>query len=438
MSSMEYQFSIAISIFALTFLGIIFEVYNKALLAIFGGMLMVLTGVLNFEEAASAVDLDTIGLLIGMMLIVDVVNISGIFSWMSVKIAKLTRGKPWLIFILFCTITFLFSTFLNNVTVILIILPVVLALTKGIGLEPKFFIIATIFYSIIGGALTLIGDPTNVIIGTKAGLGFNEFIINMSIPVLSIFVVLLLVLMVTNWYALKPISGNLKQLFLSNLLIQKIESQFVKKEISASFIIKIVSVFILVMLGFVFGDSLGLNPSVIALTGGTILFLITSKYSSINESLPKIEWPTLFFFSGLFVLVAGLEKVGFLEMIGHQVIGVADNYLYLLLILLWISGFASMIIDNVPFVTMMIPVVLQVQETLPPDVDSQLLWWAMALGATLGGCGSPIGSAVNVVSLELAHKNGYHISSVAYLKIAFPLTLLMLGICSLYFIFLLR
>jgi Na+/H+ antiporter NhaD/arsenite permease-like protein len=436
---MEFSFYASITIFVISFLAIIFDVFPKSLVAITGALLMVLFGVLPFENALAAVDLETIGLLMGMMLMVDIVSGSGVFSWLSVKMTKFTGGKPWLIFLLFAIITALASTFLNNVTVLLIVLPIVLALTKGIGLNVKPFVIATIFFSIIGGALTLIGDPTNVIVGTAVGLSFNNFLFNLWIPITAVSVAVLAVFVAFNWSSLKPISGNLRQLFISHLLIQKIEYKFGRQELSRSFIAKVLLIMFVVVLGFIFGDHLGLEPTVVALLGAMVLFFVTTKHSSIYESLTKVEWPTLLFFAGLFVMVAGLKHVGALEMIGNLFIDLTEGYSFLmmLLALLWLAGIASMLIDNVPFVTMMIPIVLQIQATLDPTLPLDQLWWAMALGACLGGCGSPIGSSANVVALGLAEKSGFVITNKEYVMTALPLTLLMLTVCSIYFVLLL-
>lgn len=434
---MDPLFYIAIGIFVISFLAIIFDLFPKPLVAIFGALMMIIFGVLDFDEAIRAIDFETIGLLMGMMIMVDIVNTSGVFSWLSVKIAKYTGGKPWLIFLLFIMIMALASTFLNNVTVILIVVPIVLALTKGIGLDSKPFVIAMIFFSIIGGTATLIGDPTNIIIGSAADLSFNDFIRNLITPISLVSIVVAFLLAIIYWSSLRPISSNLKQLFVSHLLIQKIEHEFGKQELTKSFVIKVLVLMALTMLGFVLESYINLPVSVISLTGAMLLLFLTTKHSSIYESLTRVEWPTLFFFTGLFIMVAALQKIGVLSMLGQEFIGLTDDYLTLLLLLLWIAGIVSMLIDNVPFVTMMIPIVFQIQGTLPPDVNAQLLWWALSLGACLGGCGSPIGSSANVVALGIAHKNGVEISSMQYLKVAFPLTIVMLGICSLYFVVLL-
>ncbi|MGE3278872.1 MAG: SLC13 family permease [Candidatus Altimarinota bacterium] len=431
---MDFFSLTAIAIFVVSFLAIIFDVFPKALITILGALLMIIFHILDFEEAILAIEFETIGLLMGMMIMVDIVESSGVFSWMSVQLAKLTGGKPWLIFLLFILIIAFSSAFLDNVTTLLIVLPILLALTKGIGLNSKIFVVATIFFSIIGGTATLIGDPTNVIIGTSANLSFNDFISNLTLPLSLVSIFVFLILSVRHWNSLCPIKGNLKQLFVSHLMIEKIEHDFGKQELTSSFIIKVLVILGLTILGFIFQPSIGLPVSVIALTGSMVLLLLTTQHASIYKSLAHVEWTTLFFFMGLFIMVAGLEKVGVLSVIGEMFIGLTDNYLSLILVLLWTAGIASMLIDNVPFVTMMIPIVFQIQASLPPDVDGQLLWWALSLGACLGGTGSPIGSSANVIALGIARKNSIELTSFEYIKLAFPLTITMLIVCSLYFV----
>ncbi|MDP3976116.1 MAG: SLC13 family permease [bacterium] len=431
---MDLQLLVALSIFSVALVTIILEFLDKSLVAMFGAVLMIILGILNFDEAIGAINFETLGLLIGMMIIVDLVNSSGVFSWVNVNIARLTGGRPWLIFFVFVLVTALFSTFLGNVTTVLVIVPIVMTLTKGLGLNSKLFLVALILFAIAGGAMSLIGDPSNIIIGSAAKLSFNDFIGHQIIPVSAVMTVLLLILALSRWEALRPIAGNLRQLFISHLLIQKIEQVFGRQEISRLLVVKVLFVLFLTLLGFIFQDHLNLPISVISLTGALVLLIATTKHASIRETLEKVEWPTLFFFIGLFIMVAGLEKVGLLEVVGHGIIGITDSYLILLLIVLWTAGFVSMVVDNVPFVTIMIPLIFQIQTSLPADTNSQLLWWALSLGACLGGSGSPIGASANVVSIGLAEKAGVSISLREYLKIGFPMTVLMLMVASLYFV----
>lgn len=431
---MDLLFVAALSVFIVSFLTIVFEVFDKAIAAMAGAVIMIFLGILTFDQAIEAVDFETIGLLMGMMILVDLASSSGVFSWLNVKIARLTKGQPWLIFLLFIVVTFLFSAFLDNVTTMLIIVPVVLSLTKGMGLNSKFFLVALILFSNIGGGLTLIGDPTNIIIGSAAKLSFNDFIQNLIIPISAVSIVISLLMGIFNWRALKPTTGNLKQLFVSNLLIQKIEIQFVQKALRPSFIIKVLCVLALTLLGFIFQPYIGVPVSVMAISGAIILLLMTTEHASVHDSLAKVEWPTLFFFAGLFMMVAGLEQVGLLELIGNTVISFSDDYLTLILLILWSSAIVSMLLDNIPFVTVMVPIIFQVQPFLPTGVDPNMLWWALSLGAVLGACGTPIGSSANVVSMGVARRNGINVSFLDYLKIGLPLTFAALSIASMYFI----
>jgi Na+/H+ antiporter NhaD/arsenite permease-like protein len=433
-AAMDLLFVAALSVFIVSFLTIVFEVFDKAIAAMAGAVIMIFLGILTFDEAIEAVDFETIGLLMGMMILVDLASSSGVFSWLNVKIARLTRGQPWLIFILFIVVTLLFSAFLDNVTTMLIIVPVVLSLTKGMGLDSKFFLVALIIFSNIGGGLTLIGDPTNIIIGSAAKLSFNDFIKNLIIPISAVVVVLGVLMGTFRWRALKPTTGNLRQLFVSNLLIQKIEIQFGQKALRSSFIAKVLIVLGATILGFIFQPYIGVPVSVMAVTGAIVLLLMTTEHASVHESLAKVEWPTLFFFAGLFMMVAGLEEVGLLELIGNSIIGFSDDYLSLLLMVLWSSAIVSMLLDNIPFVTVMVPIIFQVQPFLPAGVDPNMLWWALSLGAVLGACGTPIGSSANVVSMGVARRNGVNVSFLDYLKISLPLTFVALSIASAYFI----
>ncbi len=430
---MDILFVIALGIFIVSFLTMIFEVYDKALVAMSGAILMIICRVLTFEEALEAIDFETIGLLMGMMILVDIASSSGVFSWLNTKIAKLTRGQPWLIFLLFVTVTALFSAFLDNVTTMLIIVPIVMALTKGMGLNSKFFLISLVLFSNIGGALTLIGDPTNIIIGTAAKLSFNQFIWNLFIPISAVALVLITLLGFTHWDDLKSTRGNLKQLFVSHMLIKKIEHVFGRGSMTKSFVMKVLMVLFATLLSFVLQQYIGLPVSVLAISGALILLLITNDQSSIHDSLAKVEWTTLFFFAGLFVMVAGLEHVGLLEQIGEGIIQYSDDYQKLILIILWSSAIISMLLDNIPFVTVMVPIIFQVQPFIPAGVDPNLMWWALSLGACIGACGTPVGSSANVVGIGMAKKHGVNISFLNYIKIGLPLTMVALSICSIYF-----
>jgi len=425
---------LALGIFAFAFAFIVFEVWDKSLIALFGAMLMVIFGVLTPDEALAAIEFETILLLLAMMILVNIASKSGIFEWLNVKIASFTKGNPLYIFLFFSLITAVFSAFLDNVTTVILIVPLTIELVRGMGKDPKPYIFAEIFFSNIGGGLTLIGDPPNIIIGGSTGLSFLDFIVNLWIPILAASIFTLLVFGIWHWKKLRPISDNLIELFTANIIIKKIKNKFVKTTIHKDFVIKVVAVLSLTTIGFLVQHQLGLPNYVIAFTAAIALGLITSKRISIHDSFSSVEWTTLFFFAGLFIMVAGVEKTGILESLSHYVAGSTTNLFYLSLLVLWISGLVSMVLDNIPFVTVMIPVIMGIQAQLGGS-DTSILWWALSLGACLGGNGTIIGASANVISVDLARKRGVRISFIEYMKFSFPVTLGILLICSAYLFF---
>ncbi len=302
------------------------------------------------------------------------------------------------------------------------------------GKDPKPYIMAEIFFANIGGALTLIGDPPNIIIGGATGYNFLDFIVNLWIPILAVAIAVLIVLVIKNWKTIKPISGNLIDLVIANIIIRKVKMKFVKKTIHKDFVIKVILALLLTTVGFLMQSYIQLPNYVIAFTAAIILGIVTSKKASIHDSFRSVEWTTLFFFAGLFIMVAGIEKTGVLEHLSHYIANSTSDIFVLALIILWVSGLVSMVLDNIPFVTVMIPVIMGIQAQFG-TTDVTILWWALSLGACLGGNGTLIGASANVISADLAKKNGVHISFLSYMKFSLPITLGMLVICSAYLYF---
>ncbi|MDA1060727.1 MAG: ArsB/NhaD family transporter [bacterium] len=421
---------LTLGIFFLAFAFVVLEVYDKSLVALSGALMMIILGVLSPEEAIAAIEFETILLLMAMMILVNIASKSGVFSWLNVKIAALTRGNPLAIFLFFSLVTALFSAFLDNVTTVILIVPLTIELVKGMGKDPKPYIFAEIIFSNIGGALTLIGDPPNIIIGGATGFNFLDFVVNLWIPILGSIVFALAFFLLFYWKNLKPISNNLIELCIANVTIKKIKHKFVQKTLHRDFIVRVVSILLLTIIGFFLQDLIGLPTYIIALAFAILLGLLTDKRVHIEESFKSIEWTTLFFFAGLFIMVAGVETTGLLESLSHWVAGSTTDILHLSLIILWVSGLTSMVLDNIPFVTIMIPVIVGIQSQIPGDTT--ILWWALSLGACLGGNGTLIGASANVVSADLARKQGINISFLNYMKFSFPLTIGVLLICSLY------
>lgn len=435
----------AISIFCAALFFIIFEKVDKAIVAIIGAALMIFSGVLSYEEAIMSVNMETIMLLTGMMIILEVFVQSQIFAWVNTKIVTVTKANPLKLFVLLMLMTFGFSTILDNVTVILIVVPITVLLTKGIGLDPKLFVIAETVFSDIGGALTYIGDPANILIGSQAGLTFNDFIVNLWVPVFSIVIVILSLLIIVYWKKIRPIDDDMTKLFLSYLLIRKIEYQFSRKVLKKSFIIPTVTIFALTILAFMAERSLGLPPiGVIAIFSAMVLLVFTYKHINFHSVLYKVEWSTLFFFAGLFIMAHGLETTGVLDSLAHTLTALTSDYSYLLLIIVWGTAIVSMSINNIPFVTIMIPIVKEIQTALPATMPSEalaympdlmLMWWALSLGTVIGGNATPIGSSANMVAVGLAAKGDIKISFIEFFKLAFPMTIISLGIISAYLLF---
>lgn len=426
---------LTLGIFFLTFALIIFEAYDKSILALLGALLMVILGIISPDEAIGAIEFETILLLLSMMILVNIASKSGIFDWLNVKIASLTRGNPLAIFLLFSAVTMVFSAILDNVTTVILIVPLTIQLVRGMGKDPKPYIIAEMIFSNIGGAMTLIGDPSNILIGGASGYNFLEFLKNLWIPTLLSAVFAVLAIVIFNWKKLRPISDDLVDLCIANVTINKIKHKYSQSTIHKDFVLKVVAVLVLTIVGFLAQSLIGLPTYVIAFAAAMLLGLLCSKRVDMHVALSSVEWTTLFFFAGLFIMVRGVEETGLLQEMSHWITGTTDDIFYLSLIILWMTGIISMLLDNIPFVTVMIPVIIGMQAHLGADVDSSVLWWALSLGACLGGNGTLVGASANVVSAGLAKKEGVNISFLGYLKFGLPMTFGFLLISSGYLFF---
>ncbi len=428
------MFTLALVVFSVSLLLIIFDFADKTVVATLGALALIIFGVLNFEEAMLAIDFETIGLLLGLMILVAVAQHSGMFDWLNNKIAQTSKGSPLAIFILFSVLTFFASTVLNNAPVVLLIIPVALALSKGLGLNSKLIAIAIAIFSNIGGALTLIGDPPNTIIGIQAKLSFISFLENLWLPVLVMSILIIAYMTIINWKSLKPINKSLPKLLISDLIIKRIGYQFAGKGVdfylTALSLLTIAASLVL----FIAQPLLGINVGVIGLAVGFIIALLVYRKVHFLELAKEVEWDSLIFFAALFIQVAALEKVGFLSMITNAIAGYSDNYTILLMVIVWGIGLASMVINNIPFVALMIPVIFELQTKLTGTPHLDLLWWALALGACLGGNGTIIGSSSGILAVNLAKKAGVNISFKDFAVIGVPVTLISLAVSSLYLI----
>ena len=364
-----------------------------------------------------------------MMTIVAILRQSGFFSIVSVKIAELTKGSPLKILVLFSVVTAVLSALLDNVTTVLIVIPIVIELTAGMGLDPKIYVISQAVISNIGGAATLIGDPPNIIIGSKVGLNFNQFIINLTIPVSIAFAAALLYFWLANKEKFKPIDTNLSKLFSVQLLLEKIRFNYLNIRIDRIFLTKSLACLGLAIILFVTQTVTKLSPGVVALFVAMILFVITKV--NVEHMLEEIEWSTLLFFAGLFILVGVLEEKGVIEWIAQNVfLRIGDNPYVVVLVVLWVSGIVSGFLDNIPFTITMIPIVQLMLESNP--IPNNILWWALSLGACLGGNLTMIGASANIVSIGMAKKFNQNISFLAFMKSSAVITLITLAIASVY------
>ena len=422
---------ISIIVFLVVYIAIIFELVNKAVAAFSGVAVLMLLHVIDEHHAINFIDFETIMLLFGMMIIVGVLKHSGLFTIISVRISELTRGNPVKILILFSVVTALMSAFLDNVTTVLIIIPIIIELTRGLGLDPKKYVLSQAIISNIGGTATLIGDPPNVIIGSKVGLTFNQFLFNLAPPVLVIFTVVLAYIWIVNRDQFKPINTNIIKLFTVNLLLEKIRHEFLSIKIDYRLMTKGLIFLVIAILLFVSQTITGLAPGIIAISAGIFLVLVSGM--NLEQAMEEVEWSTLMFFVGLFILVGALEEYGVIEWIAHNVfLNVGNNPYVVVLVVEWVAGIASGFLDNIPFTITMIPII-EIMNDANPHFHN-LLWWALALGACLGGNITIIGASANIVSIGIAKKYGVKISFLDFMKFGAVISFISLTIASLYLI----
>lgn len=421
--------TVPIIVFLIVYALITFELVNKAVSALLGVMVLLILHVVDEHTAASLIDFETIMLLLGMMSIVAVLRKSGFFSILSVKIAEMTKGNPLKILILFSIVTAVLSAFLDNVTTVLIIIPIIIELTRGMGLDPKIYVISQAVISNVGGTATLIGDPPNIIIGSKVGLTFNQFFGNLVIPVVIAFFATLLFIWLTNRDKFKPIDDNLAKLFSVQLLLEKIKVEFLNIRIDQKLLIKGLSCLIIAILLFVTQTVTKMSPGVVAVFMAMVLFTISGV--DVEHMLEEVEWSTLLFFAGLFILVGVLEHKGVIEWVAQKVfLRIGDNPYVMVLTVLWVSGIVSGFLDNIPFTITMIPIVHLMLEVNP--IPNNILWWALSLGACFGGNLTMIGASANIVSVGMAKQAGVHISFLEFMKDSAAITIITLILASAY------
>lgn len=410
---------IAIVIFLVTMAAIMTEKLHRTVAAVAGALLLILTGVLSVESGFSYVDLNTLGVLIGMMLFVAVVKNSGIFEYIAIKAAKIAKGRPWPLMVLFALITAVLSAFLDNVTTVLLIGPMTLAITSMLRINPIPFFMTQIMASNIGGTASLIGDPPNIMIGSAAGLSFTDFITNTGVAVLFV-----LAATIVCFYFIHGRKLHVEPEAMDSIL-QLDENKAIKDR---SLLIKSVVMILLVVFGFVFHSQLHLESCTIALTAAAVMLLIGRQ--DVEEIVAGVEWTTILFFTGLFIVVGGLQETGVIQILANGLMDLTEGHMTLtILLILWVSAIVSSFLDNIPFVATLIPLILTMQSS---GVDVPPLWWAVSLGACLGGNGTLIGASANVVLSGISNRHGFPITFASYFKVGFPLMLVSVAISTVF------
>jgi len=389
-------------VFLITYALIATDRLDKTILALLGGLAMILLGIIDQHEAFAAIDFNVIFLLAGMMILAGILRRTGFFQWIAILSSKLAGGEPFRLLIVLSIVAAVLSAFLDNVTTVVLIAPVTLYIAAALHISPVPFLISEILASNIGGTATLIGDPPNILIGSASGLDFAAFLLNMGPPAVLVFLAFLVTVRVFFGRQLE-VDPEIRDAVLA------LDEREVLEEPR---LLRISLIVIgLTIGGFLVHGTLGLEPATIALFGAAVLMLLARIEP--GDVLEEVEWPTLFFFVGLFMLVEGIVHVGIVTAIAEVLIQITGGEQAVTTLgLLWLSGVASAIVDNIPYTATMIPVV---RDMAAGGLAIEPLWWSLALGACLGGNATIIGASANVVVANLASRAGHPIGFRDYL-----------------------
>ena len=416
--------TLAAIIFVLMYMLIVSEKVHRTIVAMMGAIIMIIAGIMPVDTALHHIDFNTLGLLIGMMILVSVTAKTGLFDYVAIKTAKAAKAQPRRLLIYLGIITAVFSAFLDNVTTVLLMVPVTFAITNKLHIPVVPFLLTQILASNVGGTATLIGDPPNIMIGSAVGLNCVDFLANLSGIAVLIFILVELVLI--------AIYG--KELHTQSDLQEKVMCLNAKSQIANPKLLKKCLFVIALTIGlFVVHGYLGLQTATAALSGAGLLLLITYTRNEgmITKVLSKIEWTAIFFFAGLFVLVGALVETGVIKVLAAEAIKLTNGSVNATaMLILWMSAFASAFIDNIPFVATLIPLIQDMGQMGLSNLDP--MWWSLALGACLGGNGTLIGASANVVVASMAAQRGKQISFLGFMKIAFPIMIMTIAISSVY------
>ncbi len=422
-----------IAVFLVVYLFIATEWVDKTIAAVIGGGLVVGLHIIGYEEALHAVDLNVLFLLIGMMVVVGTLSETGVFEWLAIKLARAAKGNGLRIAVLFMVLTAVLSAFLDNVTTVILMAPITILLTQLLEIPTAPLLIMEAIFSNIGGTATLVGDPPNILIGSQAHLSFNDFILNLTPPVLISMAVLIGIMVLLFGKRMNTTPETRKRIERSRpekAIIQPLELR------------KALVVFGFILAGFFLGRVLNIEPGIIALVGGMVMVAVCKK--SLHGALASVEWDTILFFAGLFMMVAALEVHGVFTALGHAILNACHgNLMWTAFAILWVSALASTIVNNIPLVMAMIPLVQgivpvfakQMGLEVPAEIHAQIaapLLWSLALGACLGGNGTLVGASANVVIAQVANRNGCPITFGSFTKYGFPFMIVSLLVSSAY------
>lgn len=423
---------VAIAIVAIAYLLIFTEKINRAIIALIGAALMLISHILDQKTAIAGIDFNTIALLVGMMIIVSIAERSGLFQFVAIYSAKKVKASPRGLLVVLAIATAVFSALLDNVTTVLLIVPVTYQITKRLEIDAYPYFLIEIFASNLGGTATLIGDPPNILIGSSIGLGFSDFLANLT----DIVIVCMIVLIIAFDFLYK------KQLVATNETKRLVMAMDEKKALKdVPLLIKSLCVLFVVIAGFIVAEKIEIANGTIAITGAAVLMLLYSinfkghaRDELVEEIFGHVDWTTIFFFVGLFVMVHGLEEVGVLHILGQKLLELTNGSIEKLsYLILWSSAILSSIIDNIPFVATMIPMLQGIEPSLGGRDAMMNVWWALSLGACFGGNGSLIGASANVVVAGLAMRYGVQLGFMRFLKMSIPVMIGSILIASLFF-----
>jgi len=409
----------AVLVFVGALAAIASERFDRTKVALLGAGLMVVTQVVDQEHAIASIDFNTIGLLVGMMVMVKLTETTGVYTWMAIRAGQLSRGRPLAVVASLALTTAVLSAFLDNLTTVLLMVPITFLLADALDVDPIPLVIIEIVASNIGGTATLIGDPPNIIIAGATDLSFMAFVTNLG-PIAAVSFLVVTALLYLAYRPRLQIAPEARRRVMELDATRSIEDR--------DELVRTVPVLLLTIVVFFFHKTLGLEPATVALAGATLMLMTTRQ--SLEKALAGIEWPTLFFFLGLFVMVGALEETGAIGKVADGIASVTDgNRTAELLGIAWVSALGSAVVDNIPFTTTMIPVVEQLQEGNNGD---DAYWWALALGACFGGNATIIAAAANVAASGMAARAGRPIGFVEFLRAGVPATLVSMLLATAY------